>query len=600
MPLVGVFAGPIAGLKYQTPRCSGLTTEKGEFFYHKGERVVFLLGNTPIGSVIGAARVNLAQIVSRVDGNVDKLRDAGLTNIARLLCTLDRDGNLDGGIVVAPEVHDILGQRMINFRHDVTFAGPQPDHARDFEQDPAITALLEELGQHGVFSDPAPRRLVSGATARNEVRRHILGILRFRDVKIPLSNGLHVYADVFRPAKDGQFPVIMNCGVYGRAFHHYTVCNDADFATHEEEEERYFYGNPDGLIFENHETVNTVDWVPNDYVVMRVDGPGTGKNPGKLAPWGFSTAEAYRDAIEWAGEQAWSNGNVGLWGMSYYAMTQHQAASLQPSHLKAMVAIGTDADMYEEVVYTGGILNDEFFGFWYKAGVLPAVCGKADDVDFMAIAKAAPFKDSNTAAIFGPESQVFMSPDMSKVKVPLWTVASTTHPAHFHQLGSSETSLSTQTTHKKIDFWEDWFTRSYSKAAVADHMAFFDHWLKGVDNGIMDKPPVRLDIRTGNGSYYVQEEHEWPVARTQYIKWYFDAAASDWAGDGQRTDFLRLLPQPADTERQAEYSAEIPIESRVGPASIMMAVPTPAALLAWKTGLSFVSDPVADDMIFGG
>ena len=600
MSLIGVFAGPIIGLKYETPTCSGLTNEKGEFSYREGERVAFLLGSTPIGSVTGASRVNLAEIVSRVDGNMQKLMDPGLTNIARFLCTLDEDGNLDNGIVIPSKVHDVLEGKMINFRHDVSFAGPHPDHVRDFEQDPVIIGLLSELAERGVFPDRAPRHLVSAATARNEVRRNILGILRFRDVKIPLQNGAYVYADVFRPAKEGRFPVVMNCGVYGRAFHHHSICNQSDFEAHEAMEEEYFHGNADGLIFENHESVNTVDWVPHDYVVMRVDGPGTGKNPGKLAPWGIGTAQAYHDAIEWAGEQPWSNGNVGLWGMSYYAIVQHQAASLEPSHLKAMIAIGTDVDLYEELVYTGGVFNDEFFRFWYKAGVLPPVCGQPDDVDFMGMAEAAPFKDSNPSAVFGPRSEVFMSPDMSKVKVPLWTIASTTHPAHFHQLGSSEAYLATRTTDKKIDFWEDWFTKSYAKASVVDHMAFFDHWLKGVENGIMDKPPVRLEIRTGNGSSYLQEENEWPVARTKYTRWYFDASPSDWHGDGRRDDFLRLSSAEPAAECQADYSAEIPVESRTGPPPIVLPVAPPSALAAWKTGLAFVSDPVTEDMVFAG
>ena len=600
MSLTGIFAGPVAGLKYQTSSCSGLTNTKGEFSYKEGERIAFFIGTTSIGSVVGAPRVNLAQIVSRVDGNVNKLSDPALTNIARFLCTLDMDGDLDGGIVIAPEVHDILGGRKLNFRHDVTFAGPVPDNLGDFEKDPEIDEIIQKLADNGVFSDRIPRKLFSAAAARNEVRRNILGIRRFRDVKIPLRNGLYVYADIFRPAGEGKFPVVMNCGVYGRAFHHHSICNEAQFNAHEEMEERYFQGNSDGLIFENHETVNTADWVPNDYVVMRVDGPGTGRNPGKLAPWGFETAEAYRDAIEWAGEQSWSNGNVGLWGMSYYAINQHAAASLEPAHLKAMIAIGTDVDLYEELMYTGGIWNDEFFRFWYKGGVLPAVCGTPDEIDFLAIGEAAPFKDSNISDIFGPASKVFMSPDMSKVKVPLWAVATTTHPAHFHQLGGSEAYLTTQTSDKKIDFWEDWFTKSYSKAALTDHMAFFDYWLKGIDNGIMDKPPVRLEIRTGDGASFLQEENEWPIARTNYLKWYFDAAPSNWQGDAHKSNFLRLSLTEPDGERQAGYSAEIPIESRIGPAPIVLPITPPAALAAWKTGISFISDPVAEEMIFAG
>ncbi len=600
MLLTGVFGGPVAGLKYLTPSCSGLTNEKGEFNYREGERVAFLVGDSPVGYVVGAPRVNLAQIVSRVDGNIQKLLDPGLTNIARFLCSLDRDGNLDGGIAIPPEVHDIMGERSLNFRQDVSFAGVHADHIGDFEKDPVVRNLLDEFGRQGLFTDRTPRQLCSAATARNEVRRNILGIRRFRDVKIPLQNGEFVLADVYRPDKDGQYPIVMNCGVYGRAFHHHTVCDDAGFEAHEEYEELYFQGNSEGLIFENHETVNTVDWVPHDYVVVRVDGPGTGKNPGKLAVWGFSTAEAYRDAIQWAGQQPWSNGNVGLWGMSYYAINQHAVASLQPSHLKAMIAIGTDVDLYEEMVYTGGILNEEFFPFWYKSGVLPAVCGEVNDVDFMAIARSSPFKDSNLPAIFGPQSEVFMSPDMSKVEVPLWTIACTTHPSHLHQLGSSEAYLSTNTTNKKIDFWEDFFTKSYSARAISDHRAFFDHWLKGVDNGIMAKPPVRLEIRAGNGCSFLQEEDEWPIARTEYVKWYLDASSADWKGDKWRDDFLRLSSTQPDAARRIEYSAEVPLESRTGPPPSLLPVEPPSAVLAWKTGVSFISEPMLEDMVFAG
>jgi len=132
----GIFSGPIAGLKFQTPTLSGLTNEKGEFQYRQGERVAFLVGNTSIGSAVGAPRINLAEIVSRVDGNINKLLDAGLTNIARFLCSLDRDANLNGGIAIDPAVHDIIGNRRINFRHDISFAGLALNPVLEFEQDP--------------------------------------------------------------------------------------------------------------------------------------------------------------------------------------------------------------------------------------------------------------------------------------------------------------------------------------------------------------------------------------------------------------------------------------------------------------------------------
>ena len=142
-------------------------------------------------------------------------------------------------------------------------------------------------------------------------------------------------------------------------------------------EDRYFSGNPDGAQYENHESVDTSVWVPEGYVCIRVDARGVCKSPGLQAPFSVQEAEDYYDAIEWAGTQPWSNGNVGLWGMSYLAMAQHNVASLQPSHLKAMIAQGTDADIYNEALYGGGIFGAGFWNWWYKIWSGNNHCGDA-------------------------------------------------------------------------------------------------------------------------------------------------------------------------------------------------------------------------------
>ena len=599
MPIKGRIAGPIVGLRFETPSCSGVTDHAGAFEYTEGEVVSFSVGSVLLGAARGAERLTLGHIVARVDGRLDKLADPGLTNIARFLQTLDQDGNPDNGITLTPEIHELVGDRRIDFRYrPMSLPGAPADPVQAFTNDPAVAKLLDDLNRARVFSDDRPRLLVSPEAARNEVRRNILGIRRYRDVKIPLKNGSFVYADVFRPDCDEPVPVVMNCGVYGRAFVHHSICNEEDAQHHEVMEERYFLGNPDGYEYENHESLNTTTWVPRGYALVRVDGPGAGKSPGTLGIWGIDEAEAFHDAIEWAGEQSWSNGNVGLWGMSYYAMNQHAVASLHPPHLKAMVAIGTDADLYEELVYTGGILNEQFFPMWFAGGVVPAICGEVRAKDFMAMARSAPFRDSDPSAIFGPRAEVFMSPDLSQVTVPLWSIAVTTHPSHFHQLGSSETYLNTPTSNKKLDFWEDWFMKAYSAEAVEQHAAFFDYWLKGIENGIMDKPPVRLEIRTGRGGSYVQEEHEWPVARTEYVRWYLDASPSDWDGQIRSDNVLRLAPTIPAVERSVTYSAAVDLTPPSMP-------PAPAergraATAACTPGATFLSEPFARDTVLAG
>ena len=268
-------------------------------------------------------------------------------------------------------------------------------------------------------------------------------------------------------------------------------------------------------------------------------------------------------------------------------MNQHAVASLKPSHLKAMIAIGTDADLYEEVMYPGGILNEEFFRFWYPGGVLPAIVGEVEALDFMSMARANPFKDDDPDAIFGPRSQVLMSPDLRQVSTPLWAIAATAHPAHFHQLGSSETWLNTPTADKKLDFWEDWFLKAYTPAAVNGFVEFFDHWLKGIENGVMDTPPVRLEIRTGRGASYVLEEQEWPIARTDYTRWYLDALPQSTHGD----PVLRLTRKLPITEASVTYSAEVDLAA---PRAV------PAGKSAPTRGATFISEPMTADCVIAG
>ena len=80
--------------------------------------------------------------------------------------------------MLAPEVHDVIGRRPINFRRDVLFAGPKSDYVRSFKEDALIAELLDRRGRRDAFTDRMPRHLYSAAAALNEVRRHILSIRR--------------------------------------------------------------------------------------------------------------------------------------------------------------------------------------------------------------------------------------------------------------------------------------------------------------------------------------------------------------------------------------------------------------------------------------
>jgi predicted acyl esterase len=589
--LTGVFAGPIAGLKYQTPTLSGVTNDSGEFQYRADEAITFLVGGIVLGATEAAPRLNLAQLANRVDGNVDRLLDPSVTNLARFVHTLDQAGSIESGVTIAPVVHELIGSAPINFSPPVMPMGQ--GGAGDFANDPVLRQILETLNATpGVFNDKTPRTLCDAATSRNELRRNIRGIIKMTDVRIPLRDGSYVCADVFRPAAAGRYPIVMSKGFYGKSFYHDCICNDADVIRKEEMEDRYFTGNPDGAQYENHETVDTSVWVPEGYVCIRVDARGVCKSPGLQAPFSVQEAEDYYDAIEWAGTQAWSNGNVGLWGMSYLAMAQHSVASLQPPHLKAMIAQGTDADIYNEALYGGGIFGSGFWNWWWKIWSGNNHCGDRPETDWMARVLATPFNDINA---YGPRGSIFMRPDMSKATAPVWIVGPQVG-AIIHQLGSSETYIrSTAAKARKFDFTDAWFPGSYSKKSIAEHIRYFDYWLKGNDNGVMEEAPVRVQVRTGNGAHFVLHEHEWPIARTQYRRWYLDARPAEWQNDDRRPNMLRIVESQPVASGCAEYAADLDLGTpTLAPAGASDGTPR------WSTGVSFISEPMQEDLLLAG
>ncbi len=580
--LTGVMAGPVAGLAFATPTIAGTTNARGEFTYRVGEAVTFAIGRLVLGATAGATRVNLAQLVPRVAGKIDRLHDPLATNLARFVHTLDRDGDVEAGVVIDPAVHVVV-DRGFNFAQAPA----------DFAVDPAVVDLVGRLNAApDVFSGRTPRALRSAAAARNELRRNIRGIIKATDVRVPLRDGSYVLADVFRPAGDEPAPVIMNKGFYGKSFYHECICSEADAEAKEELEDRYFSGNPDGLQYENHESVDAAEWVPHGYACIRVDARGVCNSPGVQAPFSVQEAQDYYDAIEWAGTQAWSNGNVGLWGMSYLAMTQHNVASLQPPHLKAMIALGTDADIYNEALYGGGIFGSGFWNWWWKIWSGRNHCGDRRETDWMARALATPFDDRGA---YGPNGSIFMSPDLARATAPVWIVGPQTGVT-IHQLGSSETFIrSTAAAGRRFDFVDAWFPYSYADTTIADHRRFFDHWLKGINNGVMTEPPVRVQVRTGGGSYLLLHESEWPIGRTEYRRWYLDAMPSDWRGDPRRADFGRIAATPPVTAAQAAYSADID----PGP-PVLAPTGSDAGTPRWSTGVSFVGDPLPEDMMLVG
>src|SRR5205085_1724774 len=96
----------------------------------------------------------------------------------------------------------------------------------------------------------------------------------------------------------------------------------------------------------------------------------------------------------------------------------------------------------------------------------------------------------------------------------------------------------------------------HAEEARIDQLRWFDYWLKGIDTGIMDEPPVKLQIRTGGSKkpYPFRFENEWPLARTQWTKYYLQPT-KDKPGSGEMSVEGKISATPPAKASKITYSA---------------------------------------------
>jgi hypothetical protein len=196
-----------------------------------------------------------------------------------------------------------------------------------------------------------------------------------KNVRIPTDDGAFVMANVFRPRTEARYPVLMSMSVYGKDIH----TRDFNSDVWKEMVETI----PDlcqrsSCEYHTWETPDPEVWVADGYVVIRVDSRGSGKSPGMLDPFSPREIRDLYNAIEWAASQPWSNGKVGLAGISYYAIIQWRVAALQPPNLAAIAPWEGANEPYREVARHGGILSNVFPQQWAKRQLLPIQHGNGN------------------------------------------------------------------------------------------------------------------------------------------------------------------------------------------------------------------------------
>ena len=379
------------------------------------------------------------------------------------------------------------------------------------------------------------------------------------DVKVPMRDGVNLSADIYFPrGEQGPFPVILTRTPY-------------DNMTEESLEAGRFYPQ-------------------HGYVLVAQDVRGRNDSDGDFYPY-LNDFNDGHDTVEWIGAQPWCDGNVGMVGASYVGYVQWQAASMGSSYLKAIVPRVIGANMYETGWYQGGAFHLGTAAMWamrYDGRTRQDIF----DYNWEQLFKKLPLAELDREA--GKDVHFFRDwiahPDYDdywraqsieerypNIKVPVlqiggWydvLVRGTFH--HFTEMrehGGSE--LARQNQRAVVGPWihsacSTTFAGELDFGAISMldlqevELRWFDHWLKGKDNGAERDAPLRLFVM---GSNEWRDENEWPLARTQFTPYYFHSGggANSLEGDGS----LSTIPPVDEPPDGFVYNPAFPVPTRGG------------------------------------
>ena len=355
------------------------------------------------------------------------------------------------------------------------------------------------------------------------------------DVPIKMDDGVVLRCDVYRPIKNGKYGVIMTLGPYGKFLHFNEIYEDQFVRMSED-----FPEVPSETTnkYQNWEVVDPEKWVPDDYVCVRVDSRGAGRSPGVIDIWSGREAEDLAICVDWAGVQSWSNGKVGLNGISYYAENQWQCAALQPKHLAAICPWEGAADYYRDMAHHGGIFCNGFTKVWSEAQVYSVQHGRGTNgfrssmngdwvsgpitltEEELGANRNNFYEDCLANKLDTDQFWTSRMPDWSKVKVPMLSSANWGGQG-LHPRGNFEGFVRSVSKDKWLEVHgiEHW-THFYTNYGMDLQKRFFAYFLKGEKNGWNKQPKVQLQVRHPGEKFVERHEKEWPLKRTKWTKFF--------------------------------------------------------------------------------
>jgi len=400
---------------------------------------------------------------------------------------------------------------------------------------------ISELGKYQGYSE----KIYDGHIRRSEY--------------LTLADGTRLAYDLILPTKDDvpasePLPVLFKYTPYLRTFTVFdengvnVMANSYDLTFKEKAmlRVRYWVYDRGHLMDPLFRTKWLEDMIYHGYAVIVVERPGTGASFGKMDPSFEVGAQEADEILDWIGGQEWSDGNIGMFGDSWQAQIQFAAASMGNPHLKAIFPVSGSMDNYSSVIYPGGVYNKAFGVLFSELTALLETVVTPVDQDAngellaQALAERAgstvgeesrdvfasyPFRDTLNSRGQKMWEDVFalypMLDDINQANVPIYLVNG------WYDLFTKDMFLwyVNLTTPKRLlvlPYDHNGLEGESSDFDIgAEAHRWFDYWLKGIDNGIMDEPPIYYSLMDSSENNTWQTAQKWPLANSETTTLYF-------------------------------------------------------------------------------
>jgi uncharacterized protein len=394
---------------------------------------------------------------------------------------------------------------------------------------PAAQPVTFGTNVKGVYFDGYPQ------IVKNQESKPLYKVIKEKDIMVPMRDGIRLATDVYRPDTEGKkFPAILSFFFWGK---------EVQETTRWLPEQEYW----DGPFWDGSIEVGAIDYfVERGYVRVIPDPRNYGKSEGTTQ---FDYRDTY-DMIEWISKQPWCDGNVGMMGACGFSGMQIDIANHNPPPaLKSIIPFENilgNGDHFHGIyecmlmdIFTAKHGNDNLppnqhvvappMMFNFPKEVLESRIKEAlahPDIKYnprfyalVSYPLSMPVMFDTLMYSFHPQPLTnfcdFPLPKYENIQIP--TYFSTPWNELLYTWNTFEAWENTAAPNKKLALWPSKAPGRPFVAYSDEALRFSDYFLKGIDTGIMDEPPIKVFVMGINKWRF---ENEWPLKRTQWTNFY--------------------------------------------------------------------------------